>query len=176
MKKILCIVLCLALGICCLGLVACDEAAPTPPDNGEDNTNGNNDGEKGDSLADINGNNVFVVTYKDNGNGSLTATVSVAGTVSYAGFTGTLKYDCNVMSVVSFNSENGTVVSDNSSGELAFSYGAVSNVTSVGSIFTVNFAYSGAIDTVLDLEVSEVANAALQDVEYSILDANVKIG
>ncbi|MBQ7761560.1 MAG: hypothetical protein IJ400_05845 [Clostridia bacterium] len=173
MKKLLCIIFCISLAISMLVLTACDPS--TEQNNLGTGSNNVDLGIVDDQVASVEGNNVFLATYEDMGNGTVIATVYVAGTVSYAGFVGELKYDSSVLSVIKCEPTTNVVVGINTPGEIAFSCGTVNNVTTVGSIFTVEFSYSGSVKTLLDLEVSEVANASLQDVEFSARDVEIEI-
>ena len=153
--------------VLCLSAFAMISCSSTP-----DNSDGG-DGDGSDEtpsldeiLGKITGDNVFVVTYVDNGNGSITATVSVAGTVSLAGFAGTLKYDSSALTVKSC-APGSLTVNTATAGEISFSYAQTTNYTTVGQLFTVN--------TTLDLSITEAANASLADVPFTAQDATVEI-
>lgn len=161
--------------VLCLSAFAMISCSSTP-----DNSDGG-DGDGSDEtpsldeiLGKITGDNVFVVTYVDNGNGSITATVSVAGTVSLAGFAGTLKYDSSALTVKSC-APGSLTVNTATAGEISFSYAQTTNYTTVGQLFTVDFSYSGTVNTTLDLSITEAANASLADVPFTAQDATVEI-
>ena len=123
-------------------------------------------------LADITGDNVFIVTYEKVDADTVRATVSVAGTVSFAGFSGTLSYDSALLTVEDSATNNVTLNTANA-GQISFSFAQTSNHTTAVTLFTVDFAYAGGADALLDLEIAEASNAALSDVPFSAKDATV---
>lgn len=167
---VICLVLCLSV----FALASCVPTDPTTP--GGDTPGGDepNVPTLDEILAGISGDNAFVVTCVDNGNGTITATVSVAGTVSFAGFAGTLAYDSTALTVKSCAPGNVTVSTD-TAGEVSFSFAQTTNYTTVGPLFTVDFNYSGAINTILDLTITEASNASLADVPFTAHDVAVAI-
>ena len=167
---VICLVFCLSV----FALASCIPLDPNAPGGDTPGTDEPDAPTLDEILAGISGDNAFVVTYVDNGNGTITATVSVAGTVSFAGFAGTLAYDSTALTVKSCAPGNVTVSTD-TAGEVSFSYAQTSNYTTVGALFTVDFNYSGAVNTTLDLTITEASNASLADVPFTAQDATVTI-
>lgn len=122
--------------------------------------------------------NALVIRYRANSDGTVTATVSVDGNVSFAGLTGDLNYDPSVLSLVSSATAlNGMVVNTANSGKVSFSYAAISNLTTAQDLFSVTFSYSGTVNTSLSfsIDADDFCNASFENVSYSVFGTTLTI-
>ena len=169
MKKIFAVLMAavLALG-CFMTLCACD-VSTTPPAAGNDSA---------DIVVPEGTKNAIVINYTKNGNGTVTARISIDGDVAFAGVSGVLNYDSAVLTYASSTASlNGLVLNTDETGKVSFSYANTADITQKTDLFTVTFNYTAPVNTNLSISIDagNFSNAALEDVQYSVLGGNIKI-
>lgn len=152
--------------ILCLTFIACDDYSMNNPAPQESNQ----------PQEQITGDNVFVIKYEKIGEGKIKAVVSLAGNVKIAGFSGTLNFDSSALEFISASKTESTMLlNSEATGALNFSCAGMSDLTAETELFIVEFAYSGSVNTQLDLVVEEASDASFNDVVFSCNDIIVVV-
>ena len=187
MKRIFAILLAAVLVMgCFMSLCSCDMATTpaggnntnTPVDTSVDTSGDIPSAPPADILVPSDVKNAIVINYTKNGNGTVTARISVEGDVAFAGVAGALNYDSAVLTYKSSTADlNGLVLNTNEAGKVFFSYSGTSDVTQKTALFSVTFGCVAPVNTNLSINIAagDFSNAALEDVQYSVLGGNIKI-
>jgi len=120
------------------------------------------------------GNNVLDIAYKLNGNGTVTVTISMKGTVKFCGMEGYI----TVPSGMTYKShtDGSGMTSNYSDGKIYFMFvsGNGQNVTSSTTLLTVTFAYTGT-SADLVMTISDIYDQAYNTVQYKVIGQKLKL-
>ena len=126
------------------------------------------------------GMNVLTVSYVDNGDGTITVKVSIAGeTVKYVGMDASLTFDNTKLTVVGkakkLTSLSGTINAVQDEGIVWVAIAGDTDIEEAEDIFSVTFSYTGSLDTKVELNIDDIFDANFDTQEYSIKGGEISI-
>ncbi len=118
-----------------------------------------------------NGNNIFDIAYKVNGN-NVTVTLSLAGTVCLAGFEGTLTFEG--MNVVNATAKSTYALINTSGNSVKMTYSNATNVTKGEVVLEVTLTKT-ADNGKATLNLTDCFDQNFDDVNYKVIGQNLKL-
>lgn len=119
------------------------------------------------------GNNVLDISYKLNGNGTVTVTIAMTGTVRFCGMEGYITVPSNM--AYKSHSDGSGMTSNYTDGKIYFMYvsGNGKNVTSNTTLVTITFAYTGSVAD-LAVTISDIYDQDYNTVQYKVIGQKLK--
>jgi uncharacterized membrane protein len=124
----------------------------------------------------IGGDNVLDVSYKINGNGTVTVTFSITGTVNFCGLEGYV----DVPTGLTFESltQGDGATANFADGKIYFMFASNNgqNVTKTTTLMTVTFAYTGDFNAAtLNTVVEDIYDQNYVKVDYIVVGGEIKV-
>ena len=123
--------------------------------------------------------NVFKISYKDNGDGTITVTVSVTGdNVVYAGIDGYLLFDSSQLTVKEVKKTtrmSGIINPQQKDSKVYIALASNENNEDSEDLFTVTFSYDGNVNTSLSLIIEDIFDADFNTQKYSTNDIQIEV-